>query len=471
MRDMEEEEDKTEAGKPRKERSWWRRWLCISVIGLLPCSAFLAFCLLALFLAAWFAAPYILPLVSFPEIIVDLSPNMQNAPPGMFRDQTLTAKYGVERKPSGYRVMAKGRVLGWPFTVSADVNLSLKFFGVDANGTADVRLDGSQFGVNVKFEASLPGGWRADVTMPEVSLADSDPFLKSMLSRHPEEIVRSLVFDGIVSLTAHAEQENIFRGIPKWEAKARIKNLDVSSNANGKPTRIENFRIGIGAKGIADHVDLDPMFAHIEKIESAGFTLTNAYASIRATETAFLVTEAGSDFCGGALRLYAMFLDPQKLNAGVTIYLDGIDAGKVLSHVNGFRGEATGTLNGKLPVRLKNGNELHFGSCYLHSVPGDTGNIKLYDPSPITDNLMLGGVPKETADNLANALADLDYSALKIGFVPEGDDEMALSVKLEGTAERGEVTVPVSFTVTFHGHIEQLINTGLRVATRKEQKK
>ena len=162
-------------------------------------------------------------------------------------------------------------------------------------------------------------------------------------------------------------------------------------------------------------------------------------------------------------------MDTKKLDAGVTIYMDDIDAGQALAHINGFKGEATGTLNGKLPLRLKNGRELHFGKCYLHSVPGEKGNLKVFDAKPITDNLAMGGVPKETTDNLANALADLDYSALKIGLVPEGEDSMALSMKLEGSASRDGTEVPVSFAVTFHGQLDQLINTGLRVATRKDK--
>ena len=416
------------------------------------------------------AIPHCLCLITFPEVFVDLSPNMKDTPPELFPDQTLTAKYGISRQGGGYEITAKGRVVGWPFTATAHVNLAFRFFGVEADGSAEVRLDGSQYGVTATFSASVPGGWSADVQMPEVPLADSDPFLRSILARHPDEIVRKIIFDGIISLTAHAEQQRIFRGIPQWQAKARIKNLDASVEKDGKPLRIENFRIGVGAKGVAEHIDIDPMFAHIDRVEGAGCVLTNTFASIRATETAFLVTEAGADFCGGKLHLYALFLDPKKLNAGATIYIDNVDAGKVLSHLNGFKGEASGTLNGKIPFRLANGNELHFGGCYLHSVPGEIGNLKLYDPTPITDNLMLSGLTKDSTDNVANALSDLDYSALKIGLVPEEDGQMALSMKLEGTATRGDIVVPVSFTVTFHGQIEQLINTGLRVATRKEHK-
>lgn len=461
--DIENPEECKKEGKAEK-RFRWKRWLTLCILGFLPCMALLL-CL------AWLALPYVVPFIQFPEVTVDLSESMKNTPPGLFPDQTLTVNYGIDHHPDGYRVTAKGRVLGWPFTATAIVDISLKFWGADIAGQAAFRLDGSNLGGTAKFKASVPGGWEADVEMPKTPLADNDPFIKAILARHPEEIVRKIAFDGQLSLAAHAEQERIYRGIPKWQASARVEGLDASLDANGKPLRIDNLRMSFRASGVADHVDIGPMFPRTDCIEGAGCALSNAFASVRATETAFLVTEAGADFCGGNLRLYSFFLDPKKLNAGVTIYMDGIDAGQALSHINGFKGEATGTLNGKFPIRLSNGNEIHLSKGYLHSVPGEKGNLKIYDPTPITDNLKMSGVETDTADNLANALANLDYSALKIGLVPEDDDSMALTMKLEGTATRGDLVVPVSFTVTFHGQLEQLINTGLKVATRKEQKK
>lgn len=455
-----EAEKAAETPKQKKPGRWKRRLVAFAIV-------------LAVLWGAAALVPHLLSFVTFPEVFVDLSKDMKDMPPGLFPDQTLRAKYSISRRSGGgYELTAKGRVLGWPFTVSADVDLAFRFFGVDVRGTAQARLDGSQLGVAVAFEASAPGGWKADVTMPETPLGDNDPFIKSVLARHPEEAVRRIVFDGILSLTAQACQEGLVRGFPRWEAKARVKNLDASLDADGKPVRIENFRVGVGASGLADHVDIAPMFVHIDTIEAAGVTMTNAFASIRATEAAFLVTEAGAGVCGGDLHLYALFLDPKKLNAGVTIYMDGIDAGQALSHVNGFKGEATGKLNGKLKLRLKEGNELHFmEGGYLHSVPGEQGNIKIYDAEPITDNLMMSCISKETCDNVADALSDLDYSVLKIALTPEGDGMMALTMKLEGTATRGNVSVPVSFTVTFHGQIEELINTGLRVAQKGKGKK
>ena len=68
------------------------------------------------------------------------------------------------------------------------------------------------------------------------------------------------------------------------------------------------------------------------------------------------------------------------------------------------------------------------------------------------------------------ALSDLTYSVLRLSLRPEANnDGMALSIKLAGSATHNGVTVPVSFEVTFHGDIEQLLNTGLKTALRKKK--
>ena len=100
-------------------------------------------------------------------------------------------------------------------------------------------------------------------------------------------------------------------------------------------------------------------------------------------------------------------------------------------------------------------------------MPGEVGNLRLYDATPITNNLALVGVDDKSLDNLSRALADLDYSVLKFALVPEADGQLALEVKIEGTATHGNTTVPVSLDVTFHGDIEQLVNTGLKATTRR----
>jgi hypothetical protein len=288
-----------------------------------------------------------------------------------------------------------------------------------------------------------------------------DPVTSLILSRLDMGDIKDLAYGADISLKANACVTRALP-VPKWAFSTRIRNCDVSFQINDIPVTISGFQTGAGVSGIADHVDISPMFMHTRSIEGAGLSLSNAFASVRATETTLLVTEAGAKFCGGDIKLYSFFLDPEKLNAGLTLFIDGLDAGETLRCFKGFTGEASGRLHGKLPLTLREGSKVKLGKAYLYSVPGETGTIKVYDSATLIESLEAGGIPESQRENLAKVLTNLSYSTLNIQLKPEEKDSMALSFKVEGSSTYGETTVPVSFEITFHGDLEQLLNTGIK---------
>ena len=425
-----------------------------------------------LLLAALLAlAPTILVSIDYPVLTFDLSRFLNEKTSSLVTNRTATVGFSVRRGyAGGYSVRVRGVLLDWPFSAQAHILPSFRFLGVDVSGTAEAWLNDTPWSLRAEFEASSSGEWRADVEVPETEVTERDPVVGTFLSRWPMPAISNLVFNGTFALQAAGGRTN---GCPvaKWSALGRLQDFGIACDAKGLPVRVANFRMGFGASGIANHVDVKPMFPRADSLSVGGCILTNAFASIRATETAYLVTEAGAGCCGGELKLYSFFLDPKRLNAGVTLFVDAVDVGEVLRLIKGFRGEASGRLYGKIPLYLRGGEKLRLRNAYLHSSPGETGSLKVFDPQPVVENLALGGVPEATRANVAKALADLSYSVLKIGLQPEGEGALALTVKLAGSATHKGVTVPVSFEVTFHGDIEQLINTGFSTALKTKQRK
>ena len=410
--------------------------------------------------------PSLLTSIHYPELTFDLSEQLKDTPEGLFPDPHVRVRLSLRRGTNcDYKIRANGKLLGWPFSANASVDLDFRFFGVAAHGKAKFALDDSALALTATFAADSSGEWQAQVELPPTPLTEQDVILRDLLSRLQLTGVTDLAFSGELSLTASAEQTRAVP-VPKWTARGRLQDFGATLTASGQDVTVSNLRVPFGASGLADHTDISPVFLHADQIQAAGFTLTNAFASIRPTERALLVTEAGAGFCGGDIRLYSLFLDMTRLNAGLTLFVDGVDTGETLQHLKGFQGEASGRLHGKIPLQLVNGKELKLRHAYLYSVPGEVGNLRLYDATPITNNLALVGVDDKSLDNLSRALADLDYSVLKFALVPEADGQLALEVKIEGTATHGNTTVPVSLDVTFHGDIEQLVNTGLKATTR-----
>ena len=413
--------------------------------------------------------PEVASRIDYPDVEIDLSTNFTGRAAALVSNKTARAMFRVEcGDDGGLAVHAGGMLLDWPFSADVNLNWRWRFIGVDIDGDADIRLDGSPWKATAEFAASSSGEWGVDVEMPAAEIDRSDPVTGLLASRLDLDGVENLDYSALVSLKARAERTKALP-VPKWSASARIRNCDVSFERKGGRVGVTGFQTGAGASGVADHVDISPMFMHAACVEGLGLSLSNAFASVRATETALLVTEAGARFCGGDLRMYSFFLDPSRLNAGLTLFVDGLDAGETLRLFNGFTGEATGKLHGKLPLTLKDGSEVRLGTAYLYSVPGETGSIRVYDPEPIMQGLGMGGVSKSSRENLALALADLSYDTLSIRLSPEGRDSMALSLKVEGSSTHDGTTVPVSFDVTFHGDIEQLVNPGLKARMRKRK--
>ena len=438
-----------EANREKRRNLWWR---------LSAAAAALALVLATLVLAV----PLVLLYAPLPAIDFDASPYLGESASKLVADRRVTTRLKVRRgDDGGLRMEAAGRLLGWPFTAKAGV----KFGFVRADGNFALSLTDTEWRLSGAFAVRSPRHWRFSANVPETRFSSEDDVVGRILSNIRLSSVSNIACAGSFSLSAHGECTPKLP-VASWSAKAELKDVSASLTAGDAPMSVENLRVAFGATGIADRTDIMPMFPRADSIEAAGLVLSNVFASVRATERSYLVTEAGADSAGGKLRLYSLFLDPQRLSAGATIYVDGVDAGEVLARVSGFRGEATGRLHGKIPFFLKNGRELRFRDAYLFSTPGETGHVRVADPGPILDNLALGGVPEDTRDNLAKALGNLDYTVLRVVLRRGEESASSLSLMLRGSATCGKTTVPVNLDVTFRGDLDQLVDTGMKFTRR-----
>ena len=407
--------------------------------------------------------PTIIRLVPWPEMAFDLSDRIPEECRALVSNRTVTVKLDMNRTRKWDLVVhGQGQLLDWPYTLRVKTNYSL--FGRHADGHFSLWLTDTPWKISGRFSASTAQGWEVRVSMQDAELVRKDPVLGQLLDRLPMSGISDLDFNGKLSFEAQAFTTNALP-LPTWTASARLSDFSASLKASDSPIAVRNLRLRAGASGLGPKVEIAPLFPRIDAIEASDVVLSNAFASIRATEKSFLVTEAGSDVFGGQVRLYALFLNPERLSAGFTLFLDDIDTGAVFKRLEGFKGTASGRLHGKMPLRILDGTKFVFGDSYLYSIPGETGKIRMEEATPILDNLAATGVSKSDCDNLAKALKCLDYTALNLNMKRDEDGERhALNFKLEGSATSGKVSVPVSFDVTLRGNIQQLINTGLQAA-------
>ena len=327
-------------------------------------------------------------------------------------------------------------------------------------GTFEITLADSPWRATAEFGASCCE-WSASVKMDETPFSESDTVIRALLGKYPVTAVSNLTFSGSIALDAKIER-TFHLPVPTWTAKLPIRDLSAEFMMEDKPYAIKGLSLTPGARGIADYLEVSPMIPRARSLSADGFVMTNFFATVRLTETALLITQASAGFCGGKVNLYSLFLDPKNLNTSFTLFIDDINAGEALTHLNGFSGEASGRLHGKVQLFIRNGGKsIRLGDAFLYSTPGETGKLKLANPKPITDNLAMAGIDEATRNNVTDALADLDYSVLRLNLKPSKDKTATLSTTIRGTATRGKTSVPVDITVNFNGALEQLINTTL----------
>ena len=353
--------------------------------------------------------------------------------------------------------------LGFPARITMKLGYTWRK-GPEITGNLQAALLDSPWRLQAEFGAGF-GEWHAHVALPETAFSESDPLLANLLAAYPQDAVSNLVFSGTIALNASVERTRA-TPVPVWSAKVPIRNVSVSCLSDETPISVSGLSVTPKVSGIADHVDIAPTFLHAASASAAGFDVTNLTASVLPSERRLLVTEATAGVCGGKVSLYSLFLDSQTLNAGLTLFLDNVETSEVLSHFNRFHGEASGRLHGKVRLFLRNGKTLRLSDAFLYSTPGETGKVKMEDAAVVTDNLALAGIDEDSRSNVANALSDLDYTVLRFDLKRTNGRTATLSVRVEGSATRGDLTVPVNLTLNFNGELEQLINTGLNY-TRK----
>ena len=337
--------------------------------------------------------------------------------------------------------------------------------GPGLRGTLALSALNTPWLVRSEFGASL-SHWHADVRLDETAFNERDPLLAHLLQTAPLASVSNLTFSGAVSFKATAER-TWSMPVPVWSAKISLKEVSARAQIDGMPLECTNLSVPLGVSGIASHVDLQPIFLKIESLSYDIYRLDRIRAVARASEKALLVNEASAGFLNGKVSLYSLHLDPKTLNAGFTLFLEDIDSGRLLTLFPNVRGTANGRHHGKIKLFVKEGGRgIRIRDAFLYSVPGEIGKLKLEDASAVTDNLALAGLGKDDRDNVANALADLDYNVLKLTVERQGDEDLILRFQIEGRATRGSVSAPVTLNLTFRGAFEQLINTSLRLTNQ-----
>ncbi len=326
---------------------------------------------------------------------------------------------------------------------------------VMADGTlaADVGADIAPAGVDVRAEVSRH------------VLDEKTPLIASILSL--AEIPPS-VTDIRFSAAAQASfRLGVTNALPQWALEMRLHNGAASMTSGGIPMSLGGASGLLRMKGVGPHFDILPMPLSFTNAAIAAVSFGAGRAMLLADQESLLISEGSVGFCGGFVRLYALYLSFSRLSTGFTVFIDGVEVEKVLTMFPELEGTtATGRLYGRIPLYIfQNGSEIRLRDSFLYTPPGDVGKICVSDAARVEEMLVSGGLPREVASNLGKALRNLDYDVLRFDLLqPRGGGEGKLKIRLRGESREGKTVTPVDVNISLNGALETVLNFSLKAS-------
>jgi len=166
-----------------------------------------------------------------------------------------------------------------------------------------------------------------------------------------------------------------------------------------------------------------------------------------------LIEKSRVNWCGGNVSTQAMRITPGVEDYEFILFCDRLTLAMVLEQFGAAQARGEGTVNGKIPLRFKDG-QLSFGDGFLFSTPGDGGNISLTGADILT-----AGIPPDSPQfaqlELAReALKDFSYEWVKLNMITEGDNVL-LRMQLDGAPAQ---PLPFVYKEAFGGFVK--VETG-----------
>lgn len=133
----------------------------------------------------------------------------------------------------------------------------------------------------------------------------------------------------------------------------------------------------------------------------------------------------------GHVYTQALRFSPKIKDYDLIFYCDRLNFAQLLEQLGAAAGEGQGRVNGRVPVRITNGN-FFLENGFLYSTPGEGGTIALTKTALLTE-----GIPRDTPqfaqiDLAREALKDFSYDWTKLDLQSESEEDLLLHLQING---------------------------------------
>jgi hypothetical protein len=205
-----------------------------------------------------------------------------------------------------------------------------------------------------------------------------------------------------------------------------------------------------------------PGSLRIREIRTGELTLGDVAAefSLEGSDR-IVVTRAGLRALGGLVTAEPFVLVPGEAVLEAVLLADGISIEEVMALTEDLPAEASGRVNGRLPVRIDE-DGLRFGTGWLALKPGFPAEIAFNTKGLLTGGVAPGSPRHAVLQKIESGLLKLRIGELRLDIrppnVPAG---RSAQLHLKGEPVDPEVKAPVTLDLNVNGPLEKLINMGL----------
>ena len=418
----------------------------------------------------------------------------------------------IEIRDFEWRVASDGDGIRWGFTLPARASTAPQALPFDAVTLRDGRLllDAAGQSIVVPFDSSViadsNGGLRGDVTSHDVvveletvagfkaSFTYGGSRLRAdggwpIIAAAPLAVAIDIDFSGDraagtidlaqpeFALESAPLIENLWPAFGEIESAGRAS-VDARFSLAGQPRitlRGDDLSLAdanwplaiVSATGTVILDSLSPLSTdgsqriRIDSATSGELDITTGQLEFELDESGLLQVHSALWFMndGGRYEASPATIDLAEPRIATTIACENVNLDFWLRLLTGDRADGQGRLQGQIAVdwnpRAK--PRIQFTTGSLTAVP-PTGYVRIHD-APALDELLEQADPRFgiderlriVKDRIIAALADLGYTNLQLGFVPDGRDTI-LRAELQGKGRRGEKPQEFSGLVINIGH-------------------
>lgn len=315
-------------------------------------------------------------------------------------------------------------------------------------------VDGSALDVTAMAEVPLAAPKNLGVTLalPDTEIKTGDALVAFAQTKAPQLTALKATLGGEARF-------ELMRGRPVASATARVSGVDATfdkwsvENLRVDELQVEFRRNRLWTPGA-------PVVRFDTVRNTDGFKAGPAEAQGRWNGREGFLEHASLAWGGGALRTYALRVNPEDLDIDARLYIERVDIGAALSLFPSFEAEGSGTVYGQVAARYAK-KRVKIGETFLYSLPGEGGELKFKNAEKLAALLaQTGAAPGVKEKDLVQTLRHLLVSLFRIDLDASNPKQSKLTFRLDGKppnpALRG-----INFTVNFNAPLQGLVNLGL----------